>query len=216
MVEVEAVFELQLPVAFECVGDGAGQRLQPLRTLVGHQVDEHLRFAQVRLDAGHVRRKARKEEPAIVREARHRHEVVILRGERLGVPAVLAIGNARVAPATGVGPAVIAAHVAGGIAACVGNDDRPTMATAVQQANQGALRIPRNQHRLAADGRGEVVVGFGHLRLQPDELPGGFEHVPHLEFEEVRVEEGAAVNVEHALRRAVIDQPGKVDWIHRQ
>jgi hypothetical protein len=77
--------------------------------------------------------------------------------------------------------------------------------TGVDQGVQLAVLVAGDHDRLAAHGGGEVVARLGHLALVGQEQPVAFEDVLHLQLEEGRVGEHAAVAAEDAALGVVDD-----------
>ena len=142
----------------------------------------------------HVGVQAAEQEAAIALEARHLLQVV----------AAVLVEGVRVAGAAGVlhleqlagvveGPAVEGAGEAGLVALLVAAQRGAAVRAGVDDGVEFARLVARDDDRLAADLRGEVVVRVGDLALVGQVDPVALEDVLHLQVEQGLVGEGAAV-----------------------
>src|SRR5690554_5052126 len=103
------------------------------------------------------------------------------------------------------GPAMEGAGEGTLVATLLAAQGGATVGTGVDQAVQLTLLVTGDHHRLAAHGHGHEVARLGDLALMGQEQPVAFEDVLHLQFEEGRVGEHAAMAAEDALLGVVLD-----------
>src|SRR5690554_908077 len=206
VVAVGAVLGPQLPVAVEGVGRGATQDLQAFRGLIDDVVDDLGGLAQILLERLDVIAQTAEQEALVVLEARHALEVmgaVLLEAIRVGT-SLFVLGLEQLAVVL-EGPAMEGAGEGTLVATLLAAQGGATVGTGVDQAVQLTLLVTGDHHRLAAHGHGHEVARLGDLALMGQEQPVAFEDVLHLQFEEGRVGEHAAMAAEDALLGVVLD-----------
>jgi hypothetical protein len=87
VIGVGAVFELQLPVGLERERHRAGHQFEAIRALIGDEIQQLGRFAQMCFQRRHVCIEAAEQEAAIFAEGGQGGQVVALRVEALGIAA---------------------------------------------------------------------------------------------------------------------------------
>ena len=92
-----------------------------------------------------------------------------------------------------VGPAVVGAHEAGGVALLRPADGVATVAAGVNQDLRVAVGVAHDDDAVLADEGHEEVAGVGDLRFVGHEVPGPGEDPLHLEIVDVPVGEDAAI-----------------------
>src|SRR6266850_2803363 len=214
MVGIQAVVQLQLPVAAVGIHRAPRNELHSPRSLVGHQIHEEAHIAEKVLEQGDFARKAAEHEASVARNARERHQVVILGVERSGIEAGPAVLDIDVRARGVVGPPMIGADVIFGVALFRGAEHRPLVAADVDEGPETPFRIARHEHRRPADVCGDEIVGLRDLGLERDEIPGALEDELLLELEELRVRVHIAMHAENALRGTVVDVQSDVLEVH--
>ena len=187
-----------------------------------------LRFAEEFRQARAVGGQAGEDEAAVAVDARralHAAVGVVARHAR----AFVARGQrdrAHVAVEVEAPGVVRADEGAAGVALQVAHQLHAAVRAAVVEHLHAAVLLPHHDHRLAADGHGVVVAGFGHLRLVAAVDPGAFPDLLHLAIEDLLVgvdrlvhavgfDEGAQVHVQILLGLGVANL-ARAFWITRR
>ena len=82
-----------------------------------------------------------------------------------------------------VNPTMIGALEPRGVALELGTDPGAAMAATVEHQMHLAVGMAAHDHRLAAQGRGDVIAGIRHLAIMADDQPRAREYALHLELE---------------------------------
>ena len=212
VIAVGAVLGRQLPVPVKGVGRRSAQHFQPLGRLVHDHVDDLGRFAQELGQRLHVGVQAAEQEATVVLEARHLLQVVrAFLVEAVGVTGIFRILHLQQLAAVVEGPAVEGAGVGALVALLVAAQRRAAVRAGVDEGIQLAIAVARNEHRLAAHGGGVVVVVVRNLALVRQKDPVALEDVFHLEFEQLLVGKGAAVQAVIAAGLVLDQQAVQID-----
>jgi hypothetical protein len=105
------------------------------------------------------------------------------------------------------GPAVIAAHEPGAVAAALVRDLGAAMGAAVEQNVDAAIVVARHDHRLAAEIGGDVVARLTHLAGMADEQPSAAEDALHLQLEDLGIGVDPAVHAPRLDQSADLIRP---------
>ncbi len=206
---VRAILELHLPVGGIGEAHPPRHQLDAFGALVDHQVEQLARLAQMRFQARHVRIEAGEEEAAIVAEARHGGEVMILLVEAFGVAAALLPLDVAVHAGAVERPAMIGADVPGGVAAQFLHQPHALVRAGIDEAMQFALAVAADDDRHPADEAREIVVRALGLGRETDEHPAAFEDMLHLEREQRGIAKQRPVDAEHPVLRTIVDKFAK-------
>ena len=207
VVAVHAVFDQQLPVGAHRVFELALDELHVAK--VEGVVDDRERVTHVAFEALDVGVVADEDQPAMVAHLGNRFEAEGLAVEGFAIG--LFAGDALEFAARAVDPAVIeAAEVVRAAALQVPADQVAAMAAGVEQRADLAVVAGDQDQRAAADAAGDEVAGVGEFRHVAGEQPGAIEDQLPLEFEDLPVDEDAAVDPEDAFFPIVIDETGRV------
>src|SRR5262249_49075756 len=130
-------------------------------------------------------------EAAVLFEARRPLEAVSNLVETFGIGIVTR--HARERAVIAVGPAMIDAHEAAGVALALGAHDRAAMPAGVEQAVKLALLVAHEDHRPAGDLAGAEVARFLELRGMPDIDPAAPEDLRHFPLQYILGDQHLAV-----------------------
>lgn len=148
------------------------------------------------------------DEPLVARHLGHFGQAVV-RLDQLAVVEVLEPRDPFQRPVDAVGPAVVGAQEALGVALLGPAHRVAPVRTGVQQRLDGPVLLPHDQHVVPAHDRGEEVARLGDLRLVAQELPRAAEDPLHLQLEDLRV----AVDPPGHL--AALERHQVVELVHR-
>ncbi|CAB4836321.1 unannotated protein [freshwater metagenome] len=187
VVPVDAVLELQLPVAAVAELVHAGGDLEPT---AGRQVARDIHLGQhtraEMFDERHdVDRQAREHEPAIRIASRHRTQPERVTVERVAV--LLRMRNPDETAAVSKRPTVIRTGEKPAVAPLVWAHHCASMRATVHQHPNHAVVAAREDHRLAPELARPVVARFGYLAFVADEHPPVMEDPVDLLFEDLRI-----------------------------
>lgn len=191
----------------------AGQHLQPFGRFVGEQFQEWRRRGKMGLDVRHVGVEAGEDEAVVARHMRHRSQAVVLALPAFRVGAIGLVLHVEQLPAVVIDPSMVRTNPALGAAARLAADHGATVRTGIDEAAQDAVGAAADDHGLASDDGGQIVVRIGNLAVVADIDPGAFPNVPELLLEDVRIGIERAVDLE-GLTGPVDDAPGDVFDVH--
>ena len=117
--------------------------------------------------------------------------------EAVGVGAGLGVLHFEQLAGVAEGPAVERASKRAFVALFTAAEHRATVGAGVDQAVQRAVFVAGDDHGLAADPGGEVVVDLRHLAFVRQVDPTAFENVLHFQGKQVGVGEDVAAAAEH-------------------
>ena len=209
VIKIDAILDLQLPVAIEHIGRIAGHDLEALFALVDHHVKEHTGVTQVLIETRHSGVQAAEQEAAILAEPRNRLQAVIFTREIRRVAGMRLVFDIDDLAARVICPAMVMADMELLIALLGVADQRAAVATGIQPGAQLPAAIARHDDRRAPDGGGEKIVRVGHLTGKTEKHPGALENVSHFEFEYRGLAKNVAMNAESLAR--IKHQPRRID-----
>jgi transcription elongation GreA/GreB family factor len=214
VIGIDAIVELQLPIAAIGVGDAAGHELHAVGPLIHREIEEDAHLAQELGQRRHVPREAAEDEALVAFEARQRQEIVALRIEARRIEGGAAVLDGVVPAGAIVGPAVIGAGEVARIALLGTDDHRAFVAADIEESVDAVVGVARDDDGRARDPGRREIVGLRHLRFDGEEGPAPLEDEFALELEERGIGEDVAMHAEDTVIRAIIDQVAHVARSH--
>ena len=170
-----------------------GEHLDPALAPVEEHIEIPRHLAEIVAQWRRLRVEGGEDQSAVAVELRHRDEAP-LRPVELVVIKILEMRDAGQRPVVAIGPAVIGAGKARGIAAVGAAQAIAAMAADIQKGVDLAVAVAHHQHRVLAHiGRVEIA-GLGDLALVAQEQPAAGEDLLLLLLVDLRLDKDAAAD----------------------